>query len=232
MNLTKLALKRPVSVILIILALAVFGLTSIPDFKMQLIPDMDMPMLIVMTTYVGADPESVEELVTSVVEDAGATLNGIETVTSQSSENVSMVLFSYEYGVDIDECYSDLRTALDSASLRMPEDAGTPVVIELNMNQTADMTLSALTEDNIDLRKKNRGRTGTRSGIHCGCGAGFRFRRSRGLYPGFIKRRCHEAVRADHEQCGDLSGCGGLYGSGGQHQTGQSGCVCEHCDGI
>lgn len=154
MNLTRLALKRPVSVVLIILALAVFGLTSIPDFKMQLTPDMDMPMLIVMTTYVGADPESVEELVTSVVEDAGAILNGIETVTSQSSENVSMVLFSYEYGVDIDKCYSDLRTALDSASLLMPEDAGTPVVIELNMNQSADMMLSAMTEENMDLRKK------------------------------------------------------------------------------
>ncbi len=154
MNLTKLALKRPVSVILIILALAVFGLTSIPDFKMQLTPDMDMPMLIVMTTYIGADPESVEELVTDVVEDAGATLNGIETVTSQSSENMSMVLFSYEYGVDIDECYSELRTALDSARLSMPEDAGTPVVIELNMNQTADMMLAAVATDNMDLRKK------------------------------------------------------------------------------
>lgn len=154
MNLTRLALKRPVSVVLIILALAVFGLKSIPDFKMQLTPDMDMPMLIVMTTYPGADPESVEELVTSVVEDAGAVLGGIETVTSQSSENVSMVLFSYEYGVDIDKCYSDLRTALDTASLLMPEDAGTPVVIELNMNQTADMTLSAMTEESMDLRKK------------------------------------------------------------------------------
>lgn len=154
MSLTKLALKRPVSVILIILALAVFGLSSIPGFKMQLIPDMDMPMLIVMTTYPGADPESVEELVTSVVEDAGAVLSGIESVTSQSSENVSMVLFSYEYGVDIDECYADLRTALDTASLLMPEEAQAPVVIELNMNQTADMTLSAVTVENLDLRKK------------------------------------------------------------------------------
>lgn len=154
MNLTRIALKRPVSAILIVLALAVFGLSSIPGFKMQLIPDMDMPMLIVMTAYPGADPESVDELVTSVVEDAGSTLNGIESVTSQSSENVSTVLFSYEYGVDIDECYSDLRTALDTASLQMPEDATTPVVIELNMNQTADMTLSAVTEENLDLRKK------------------------------------------------------------------------------
>lgn len=154
MNLTKLALKRPVSVILIILALAVFGLSSIPSFKMQLTPDMDMPMLIVMTVYPGADPESVDELVTSVVEDAGATLNGIDSVTSQSSENMSMVLFSYEYGVDIDECYADLRTALDTASLKMPEAANAPVVIELNMNQTADMTLAATTDENMDLRKK------------------------------------------------------------------------------
>ena len=154
MNLTRLALKRPVSMILIILALAVFGLSSIPDFKMQLIPDMDMPMLIVMTAYPGADPESVDELVTSVVEDAGSVLGGIESVTSQSSANVSTVLFSYEYGVDIDECYADLRTALDTASLLMPADAETPVVIELNMNQTADMTLSAVTDENMDLRKK------------------------------------------------------------------------------
>lgn len=153
MNLTKLALRRPVSAILIILALAVFGLSSIPGFKMQLTPDMDMPMLIVMTTWPGADPESVEELVTDVVEDAGSALSGVDSVTSQSSENVSLVMFSYEYGVDIDECYSDLRTALDTASLRMPEDASTPVVLELNMYQSADMTLSATTEADLDLKK-------------------------------------------------------------------------------
>lgn len=52
------------------------------------------------------------------------------------------------------ECYSDLRTALDTASLQLPEDAGTPVVIELNMNQSAAMTLSAMTEEDMDLRKK------------------------------------------------------------------------------
>ena len=153
MNLTKLALKRPVSVILIILSLAVFGLGSIPGFKMQLTPDMDMPMLIVMTTYPGADPESVDVLVTKVVEDSGSTLSGIDSVTSQSSENVSMVMFTYEYGVDIDECYADLRTALDTASLRLPEDASSPVVIELNMSQSADMILSVRAQGEQDLRK-------------------------------------------------------------------------------
>lgn len=153
MSLTKLALRRPVSVILIIVALAVFGLSSIPGFKMQLTPDMEMPMLIVMTAYPGADPESVQELVTEVVEEAGESLSGIDSVTAQSSENVSMVMFTYEYGVDIDECYTDLRTALDTASMRMPSDASTPVVMELNLSAVADMTLSARTESDLDLKK-------------------------------------------------------------------------------
>ena len=65
MNLTKLALKRPVSCFLVILALAVFGISSIFGFKMELTPDIEMPMLIVMATYPGADPESVDELVAS-----------------------------------------------------------------------------------------------------------------------------------------------------------------------
>ena len=56
MNLTKLALKRPVSCFLVILALAVFGISSIFGFKMELTPDIEMPMLIVMATYPGADP--------------------------------------------------------------------------------------------------------------------------------------------------------------------------------
>ena len=64
-----------------------------------------------------------------------------------------MVMFSYEYGVDIDECYADLRTALDTASLQLPEDASTPVVIELNMSQSADMILNVRAEGELDLKK-------------------------------------------------------------------------------
>lgn len=205
MSLTKLALKRPVSVILIILALAVFGLSSIPGFKMQLTPDMDMPMLIVMTTYPGADPESVDELVTKVVEDSGSTLNGIDSVTSQSAENVSMVMFSYEYGVDIDECYADLRTALDTASLQLPEDASTPVVIELNMSQSADDT-ECPGGRGIGSEKDPGGYPDSGYGIHNGCSAGGCFGRNPGLYPGPSAGGYAEAVWIEYGCCCQLSG--------------------------
>ena len=153
MSLTKLALKRPVSCMLMILTLVVFGVSSIFGFKLQLIPDMEMPMLVVMATYPGADPQSVDELVISVIEDAGASLSGVESTTTMSYENYGMVLFTYEYGVDITECHDALRAALEVAQLSMPDDASEPTIIEMNINSMACMTISATEVGDVDLLK-------------------------------------------------------------------------------
>ncbi|MDE6951034.1 MAG: efflux RND transporter permease subunit [Lachnospiraceae bacterium] len=153
MNLTKTALKRPVSCVLIVVALVVFSISSLLGFKLELTPSMELPMLIVVAVYPGADPETVDELVTKVVEDAGSSLSGVEDVTAVSMENMCQVLFQYEYGVDIDECYADLRSALDTASLSLPEDVDTPTVIEMNMNSMPNMYLSATEIGDIDLGK-------------------------------------------------------------------------------
>ena len=153
MGLTRLALKRPVSCMLIILALAVFGITSIFGFKLQLIPDMELPMLIVMNTYPGADAESVDKLVTSVIEDAGSALSGVDSTQTISYDNYGLVLFTYEYGVDITECHDDLRAALEVAKLSMPDDAGDPTIIEMNINSMGCMMLSAIETGDVDLLK-------------------------------------------------------------------------------
>ena len=151
MSLTKLALRRPVSCMLAIFALAVFGISSIFGFKLQLIPDMEMPMLIVMATYPGADAQSVDELVTSVIEDAGSSLSGVDSTMTQSFENYGMVLFTYEYGVDITECHDELRAALEIVSL--PDDAGDPTIIEMNVNSLPCMMISATETGDVDLYK-------------------------------------------------------------------------------
>jgi len=67
MGLTRLSLKRPVSTLLLILALVVFGFSSLAGLRLELMPDMDMPIMMVMTVYPGADPESVETLVSSEI---------------------------------------------------------------------------------------------------------------------------------------------------------------------
>ncbi len=150
-SLTRLALKRPVSSLLIVLALLVFGIGSVFGFKMELTPDMEMPMLFVQTIYQGGDPATTEELVTKIIEDAGKTLSGVESVTSQTTEYISFVMFSYEYGIDIDEAYADLRSALDTASLQLPDDAQDPVIYEMDMNAQDMMTLSVTSTGDTDV---------------------------------------------------------------------------------
>ncbi|MCM1326731.1 MAG: efflux RND transporter permease subunit [Bacteroidales bacterium] len=153
MNLTKLALKRPVSCFLMILALAVFSISSLFGFRLELTPDIEMPMLIVMATYPGADPESVDKLVATKIEDAGASLSGVDSVTTMSSENYCLVLFTYDYGVDIAECHNDLRAALEVAALGFPEDASDPTIIEMNMNSVPVLAISVIEVGDVDLLK-------------------------------------------------------------------------------
>lgn len=151
MNLTKLAMRRPVSTALIVLALVMFGLTSVLSFRLELTPDMELPMLLVYTIYPGADPESVEELVTKPIESAGAEQSGVTTYTSQSAENMSMVMFQYEYGTDLDEAYMDLQTAINTAKAAMPEDMNDPVIIEMAMDQMETMDVSVMAVGDSDV---------------------------------------------------------------------------------
>lgn len=149
-KLTKTVLNRPIATIVCILALIVFGITAIRGMKMQLIPDMNMPMMIVTTSY-QAGPEDVESLVTEKIEDACASISGLDSTTSTSSENLSMVMFEFEYGTDMDETYIDMQEAIDSIKTSLPDDAQTPVIMEMDMNASDSMTISIDTDEDIDL---------------------------------------------------------------------------------
>ena len=148
--LTKTALKRPVSALLIVLAIAVFGISSIFGFKLELTPSMEMPMLYVLTIYNGGTPENTEELVTKVIEDNGKSLSGVDSIKSQSMANMSFVMFSYDYGTDIDEAHSDLRSMLETAKMSMPDDVKDPTIIEMNMDAQDVMTLSVTAKGDSD----------------------------------------------------------------------------------
>ncbi|MEG2174748.1 MAG: efflux RND transporter permease subunit, partial [Oscillospiraceae bacterium] len=152
-HLTKTALSRPVSTLIVILALLVFGLSAVLTTPLELTPNIEMPMLIVMTTYPGAGPEDVESLVTRKIEDAVATLGGVKNVQSMSSENVSMVILEMEYGTDMAVAHADLKNNIDIYNDALPEDASTPTVMELNINtMMPTMLLSATPLGDVDLR--------------------------------------------------------------------------------
>ena len=80
MGLTKIVLRRPVSTVLVIVGIVVFGFFSIFNFDMELMPDIQLPMMMVMTVYPGADPDSIDQLITDKIEDAGVSLSGVDSV--------------------------------------------------------------------------------------------------------------------------------------------------------
>mgnify|MGYP004461030607 FL=1 len=151
MNFTKFSLKRPVTTLLVVLALAVFGISSLLGLRLELMPDMDMPVMMVMTIYPGADPESVEELVSSEIEGKVGALSGVDSVTTYSQENSSMVLLQYDYSVDTNDAYLDLRAALDSVERSLPDDCQSPIVMKMDINSMPSMMYSLSTTDGSDV---------------------------------------------------------------------------------
>lgn len=151
MGLTKFSLKRPVTTILVVLCLIVFGLQSVLSAKMELMPSMDMPMLIIATVYPGASPEDVNDLVTTEIESEIGTLNGVDQVQAVSMENMSLTVVSYDYGKDIDEAYDDLKKKMDVLEASLPDDCESPVVVEMNIDDMPSISLAVnhKTESNL-----------------------------------------------------------------------------------
>lgn len=142
MGITKFVLKRPVTAVLCVICLIVFGIQSLTGMTMELTPDMDMSMMIVYTSYPGASPDDVSELVTKPIENSVSTLSGLDSISSTSSEGTSMIMLEYEYGTDLDEAYDDLKKKVDLlANRELPEDAETPAIIEMNSNSGADISM-------------------------------------------------------------------------------------------
>ncbi len=124
MGITKSVLKRPITTVLAVLCLLVFGLSSVFSSKMELTPEMNFPMMMITAVYAGASPDDVNELITKPIEESVGTLSGIKNIQSMSQENISIVMMEYEYGTDMDKAYSDLKKKMDS--ITMPDDVDSP----------------------------------------------------------------------------------------------------------
>lgn len=140
---TNYSLRHPIATIMAIFCLIYFGVSSVIKAPLELSPEMEMPVLMIMTAYPGASPDDVEELITKKFEDEAGSLSGLKTISSTSSENISMVMLQYEYGTDINEAYDEVKKHVDLVAANLPDGAETPVIIEAGMEATADVMLAA-----------------------------------------------------------------------------------------
>ena len=99
---SKFSVKKPLTIFVAVIAVLVLGVVAFTRMTPDLLPNMDFPYVIVMTTYPGATPEKVEEEVSKPLEQSMSTLEHIKEVTSTSSENVSMVMLEFEESVNMD----------------------------------------------------------------------------------------------------------------------------------
>ena len=139
---TKFSVKKPFTVLVAVIIVLVIGAVSLTQMETNLLPDMDMPYMVVVTTYPGASPEKVEENVTKPMESTLGTINGVENVTSTSAENYSMVMLEFEDDTNMDSAMVKVSSAINEAQAGLPEICGTPNVMEISMDMMATMYAS------------------------------------------------------------------------------------------
>ncbi len=133
MWITNLAVRRRVTMMMIIGALLVLGLTRLQEMPVEYFPSIDIPVVSVFTVYPGAGPEEVQERVTKPLEDAVSIINGVDEVLSQSQENVSAVTIQFDLEVELDVAAADVRDAVSRAQQAFPDDVEQPVVYKLDI---------------------------------------------------------------------------------------------------
>lgn len=144
-NLVRFVLKNKFAVWLLTLIVTFAGIYSTTQMKMESLPDVSIPYLIVAGVYPGATAEQVMEDVSMPLEQAVEGLEDVKAVFSNSSANVSQVQIEYEYGVDMDQKKRELESALDSVTL--PEEVETPSILAISLNMFPVVALSVSSEE-------------------------------------------------------------------------------------
>ena len=142
LSMTKFVLRRPVTTFLVVITLIFFGFMNFSTMKMELLPNMNFPYLIVTTTYPGASPEDVDELLTKPVEEEVSLLSDVKQIQSLSNENFSMVIIRYNYGTNMTKAYDSLKKKMDAIKSSLPEDAKDISIMEVDINARPGMVLS------------------------------------------------------------------------------------------
>lgn len=129
---SRYSVKKPYTVLVSIVLVLILGVVSFGKMSTDLLPSMNLPYAIVMTTYQGASPETVETVVARPIEQAMATVTDIETVSSQSSENTSLVVLEFQESTDMDSATIEMREKLDQISGYWEDTVSKPMILKLN----------------------------------------------------------------------------------------------------
>ncbi len=152
---TKIAVKRPVTTTMLIFIVIAFGILSITNLKLDMLPNMNIPVAIVSTTYSGTGPAEIEKLITTPIEGAVGTVAGIDEISSTSSYGQSTVVAIFNNDVDIDAAALDMREKVDMVKGALPDGADAPMILKIDVATMNSIQLSITSEDTnlVELRR-------------------------------------------------------------------------------
>lgn len=132
MSLSKLAVSKPTTVLILFIILTALGIYSTFDLPLDLLPDMELPYIAISVSYTNAGPEEVERSVTRTLESAVSSVTGLKQMQTMSSLGSSLILLELNYGTNLDEATNELRDKLDLVKGYLPEDASTPLIFKMD----------------------------------------------------------------------------------------------------
>ena len=138
----KYSVKNPFTVLVGVIMVLLLGFVAVTKMQTDLLPDINTPYLMVVTVYPGASPERVESEVSQPLENTLGTVSGVQTITSTSAENYSILQLSFAEGTDMDSALVKVSNSLEQAAETLPDLCLTPSILELNVNMSALMTVS------------------------------------------------------------------------------------------
>jgi HAE1 family hydrophobic/amphiphilic exporter-1 len=166
MNIPEFSVNKKVTVTMLTILVIILGAFTFSQMGLEMMPEMDYPMVSVVTAYPGASSEDIENTLTKPLETALAGVKGIKSLKSQSVENQSIIVAEFEWGVNLDFASQDMRDAMDRISDQLPDDAHKPMVLKINMSASPILLYSVIggsdtyttrkfLEDNVEQKLKH-----------------------------------------------------------------------------
>ena len=132
MKLYETAVRKPITTLLLFVAVILFGLFSYNRLAVDLYPEIDPPYISIFTFYQGANAEDIETNITRLLEDNLNTVSNLKKLTSSSYENYSFLFLEFEWGANLDEATNSIRDALSRITKQLPTGVETPIIFKFN----------------------------------------------------------------------------------------------------
>ncbi|MFA5656433.1 MAG: efflux RND transporter permease subunit, partial [Dysgonamonadaceae bacterium] len=154
MKIYESAVKKPITTILVFVAIVLMGLFAYSRLAIDLLPEIETNQLTVMTAYAGASSSDIETNITEPLENALNAVEGLKKISSKSQDNISIITLEFTYGDDIDESASDIRDKLELVKAALPDGADNPVIFKFSTDMIPVIFYSVTAKESINALEK------------------------------------------------------------------------------